>query len=650
MLRWMTGLVVLLFAALASGAPPVLVLNSTDRATVTEKSTEFLEDKQGSLTFENVRALGDDNFQPQTSLQTLTDGSVYWLRVRLKSGFPNDTMLILSGAWWDFIDGYVVHADGNVETLRQAGLRGRPKSANEGMYATFMLQREQEVLLYVRLESTGQFRKPDNARLTLRPQLPLLERSQYSLYLDGIIFGILFGLAVYNGLLAMSTRDKSYYWYCIYLLFIAISFMGQMGNQAPKITQFFFPDSPLIGIWLKRMSDPIGYVSLIMFTRLFLESKSALPRWDKLLLILMLLQVVQFVHFAFFGAAAALGLVIYLTVNIVCIIVGYLRLQQGYVAARYFIAAQCLLLLTGLPGTAYLLGWDMLTFLPADGFVGYLRANRIVFVGFALEAMLFSLALAQRMRALQDKVASNLLAFEVERKRIAEEQKQHLEREVAERTRELSQEKAKSDQLLYNILPAVAADELKATGASEPRRHEEVTILFTDFKGFTNTVSTLPPRKVVEELNDIFHHFDDILTACGVEKIKSIGDSYMVAGGLPSPQPDHAERCVDAAIKMMAYLDERNKTSSLKWLMRAGLHSGAVVAGVVGKNKFTYDVWGDTVNIASRMESAGEAGRINISAYTYDLVKHRFAGQYRGKLDAKGKGEVDMYFVDLKGT
>ena len=174
---------------------------------------------------------------------------------------------------------------------------------------------------------------------------------------------------------------------------------------------------------------------------------------------------------------------------------------------------------------------------------------------------------------------------------------------------------------------------------------EGATILFTDFRDFTKTVASLPANQVVEELNDIFRHFDDIIDDCGIEKIKTIGDSYMIAGGLPKPLPDHAERCVDAALRMQAYLEKRNDTSTVKWNMRAGIHSGEVVAGVVGKKKFTYDVWGDTVNTASRMESAGEAGRVNISASTYGLVKSRYKGEYRGKLDAKGKGDIDMYFV-----
>jgi class 3 adenylate cyclase len=255
------------------------------------------------------------------------------------------------------------------------------------------------------------------------------------------------------------------------------------------------------------------------------------------------------------------------------------------------------------------------------------------------------MGLSHRINMLRATVARQTLEAEQERRRLAIEHKERLEVEVAERTQELRQEKENANNLLHNILPVEVADELIANGSTRPQRYDEATILFTDFKDFTKTVGSLPANTVVEELNDIFRHFDDIIDACGIEKIKTIGDSYMIAGGLPKPLPDHAERCVDAALRMQSYLEERNRTSTVKWNMRAGAHSGEVVAGVVGKKKFTYDVWGDTVNTASRMESAGETGRVNISASTYALVKSRFRGEYRGKLEAKGKGAIDMYFV-----
>jgi class 3 adenylate cyclase len=247
---------------------------------------------------------------------------------------------------------------------------------------------------------------------------------------------------------------------------------------------------------------------------------------------------------------------------------------------------------------------------------------------------------AQKKRQLEEH-----MSLEFEKKKMLESQKDQLEKQVAERTKELRNEKEETERLLYNILPVEIAKELKENGTILPRRYEEITILFTDFRGFTNTVAAMPANRLVAELNDIFKDIDDIIDKYGIEKIKTIGDSYMVAAGLPKESQNHAVQTVRAALEMVRFIGHRNETSAIKWQMRVGIHSGAAVAGVVGKRKFTYDVWGDTVNIASRMETSGEPGKINISAFTYYLIKDQFDCEYRGKVDAKGKGEIDMYFV-----
>lgn len=216
---------------------------------------------------------------------------------------------------------------------------------------------------------------------------------------------------------------------------------------------------------------------------------------------------------------------------------------------------------------------------------------------------------------------------------------------VKERTKELEQEKNKSEELLQNILPVTLVEELKTKGHVKPREFKNVSILFTDFKGFTYIAAVLPADKLVNELNEIFKHFDKIIEKYQLEKLKTIGDSYMVGAGLPNESDDHAVKIILAGLEMQKYICKRNELSAIKWEMRAGIHSGHVIAGVVGSKKFTYDIWGDTVNIASRMESAGASGEINISAYTYMLVKEYFDCEYRGKVSAKGKGELDMYFV-----
>ncbi len=220
-----------------------------------------------------------------------------------------------------------------------------------------------------------------------------------------------------------------------------------------------------------------------------------------------------------------------------------------------------------------------------------------------------------------------------------------LEAMVKKRTSELEVAKNKSDELLHNILPSTLVNELRVYGKVKPRRYSNVSILFTDFKAFTYTTSVLPPEELVNELNDIFKSFDKLIDKYGLEKLKTIGDSYMAVCGIPNETEDHAVKIVYAAIDFQRLIKERNKNSAIKWEMRLGIHSGSVVAGVVGTKKFTYDIWGDTVNIASRMESSGEPGEINISGYTYMLVRDHFECEYRGKVDTKGKGSMDMYYV-----
>ena len=212
--------------------------------------------------------------------------------------------------------------------------------------------------------------------------------------------------------------------------------------------------------------------------------------------------------------------------------------------------------------------------------------------------------------------------------------------------------KKRSDELLLNILPAEVAKELKATGASEARHIEQATILFTDFKGFTEASELLTPQELVEELDTCFKAFDAIITARGIEKIKTIGDAYMAAGGLRKRAPDGVADVVHAALDMQAFMLQRSVERIAHgrpfFEMRVGIHTGPVVAGIVGVKKFQYDIWGDTVNTASRMESAGEVGRVNISESTCREIAAQPGWVFtpRGKVQAKGKGELEMYFVE----
>jgi class 3 adenylate cyclase len=214
--------------------------------------------------------------------------------------------------------------------------------------------------------------------------------------------------------------------------------------------------------------------------------------------------------------------------------------------------------------------------------------------------------------------------------------------------------KKMSDELLLNILPSSIAEELKSKGNAESKLIDDVTVLFTDFKGFTQLSEQFTPQELVAEINECFSAFDQIMTKHNVEKIKTIGDSYMAAGGLPTSNKTHAQDVIHAALEiqqfMAGYKKAREEAGKLFFEIRIGIHSGPVVAGIVGIRKFAYDIWGDTVNTASRMESSGEVGKVNVSESTYNLTQDVFSFTYRGKIEAKGKGEISMYFAERKAN
>ena len=238
---------------------------------------------------------------------------------------------------------------------------------------------------------------------------------------------------------------------------------------------------------------------------------------------------------------------------------------------------------------------------------------------------------------LEDKVKNRTLEVE-NQKRILEE-----------KNRELEIEKNKEEEVLLNVLPRETARELVSTGKATPRSYKMATVMFADFKNFTKITENLGPKELVAELDDSFAKFDDIVGRLNIEKIKTSGDAYMCVGGVPIRNQTNPVDCVLAAFQFQKYMEQkravRDGTGKPQWHLRIGLHTGALVAGVVGKRKFLYDVWGDTVNTAARMETSAETGTINISGTTYEFIKDYFECEYRGKLPVKNKGAIDMYYV-----
>lgn len=220
---------------------------------------------------------------------------------------------------------------------------------------------------------------------------------------------------------------------------------------------------------------------------------------------------------------------------------------------------------------------------------------------------------------------------------------------LIEKNKELEEEKNKEEEVLLNVLPRQTAKELVSTGKSTPKSYKMATVMFADFKNFTKITENLGPKELVYELDDSFAKFDDIVGQLKIEKIKTSGDAYMCVGGVPIRNKTNPIDCVLAALQFQKYMRQKREiregTGKPQWHLRIGMHTGGLVAGVVGKRKFLYDVWGDTVNTASRMETSAEQGTVNVSGTTYEYIKEYFDCEYRGKLPVKNKGAIDMYYI-----
>jgi adenylate cyclase len=223
----------------------------------------------------------------------------------------------------------------------------------------------------------------------------------------------------------------------------------------------------------------------------------------------------------------------------------------------------------------------------------------------------------------------------LEKKRLRDQEQAYL--------KQLKEEQEKSERLLLNILPKTIADQLKQSPQIIADNFADVTVLFADIVDFTALSAQLSPRELVELLNEIFSAFDALAEHHGLEKIKTIGDAYLVVGGLPTPNPNHVQAIADMALEMQSKITQIPTHRPLR--MRIGIHTGAVGAGVIGTTKFTYDLWGDTVNTASRMESLGLPGKIQVTATTYERLRDQYLFEERGAIDVKGKGEMVTYFL-----
>lgn len=496
---------------------------------------------------------------------------------------------------------------------------------------------------YMRFETLGSMQMP----LEVRSPGNFQGYAQRSEMLYGLFSGALIIMFIYNLFVFFSLRDLSYLAYCLFIITNLALHTTYSGHHF----QYFLPNNP----YLANLSIPLimAFIPFTVswFSLSFLSPAKIVPiiRW--ILYGVCVVSVVIVVSTFFLPiqtSTTAAGLLIIISL-IAAIVAGTSSWMQGNKGARFYLIAWVLLIASGLMTSFRNFGLLENNFLTVHG-------ARIATL---LEVTLLSLSLADRyhrFRKEREQAQRELIEMQREANIV-------LERKVEERTRQLNDtnlklndtldkvevERAKSDSLLLNVLPKEIMKELKDTGKIAPRNYPLASVLFTDIKNFTKFAEKLEPEDVIKSLNECFLAFDDICRKHGLEKIKTLGDGYMAVGGLPVPNETNPIDAVRAGLEMQRWIAERNELLRVgqeeRWEIRIGINSGPVVAGIIGKHKFVYDIWGDAVNLASRMESHGQVGKVNISQNTYERIKDHFVCEYQGKVMAKNKGVVDLYCV-----
>lgn len=459
----------------------------------------------------------------------------------------------------------------------------------------------------------------------------------------GLFYGLVLtiSLSMFLFFIRVHSRDTLLYGIWVLLLgFQSALFRGHLN-------EFLYARHPYIEEYGAALGGVVG-MAHVLFTISFLRLRRNEPRLYKGCLVLLALfalgslwimvdvNLPDPIDFDFIPLVAMVE-------GVFNMVAGLLVFRRGFRPAQYYILGNIGFYASLVVFLLYAFGY-----LPHSFFT----YNSMLF-GTTFEIALFATALAsnvnllreQRRNAIQEKI--QLLQ---ENERLITTQNAMLEQQVTQRTQELQQEKQRSEELLLNILPGQVVEELKQSGKMSPRRYEQVTVMFMDIQDFTEAGEQLSPEQLVSELDFYFRSIDTILGKYRIEKIKTIGDAYLCAGGVPGPYPEHAREVVQAALEIRSFLQqsqlERQQKQQTFFSFRIGIHSGPVVAGVVGARKFAYDIWGDTVNTAARMEQHGEAGKVNISASTYALVMDCVRCTYRGKIPVKHKEDMDMYFVE----
>ncbi|MBL7811568.1 MAG: hypothetical protein JNL57_05045 [Bacteroidetes bacterium] len=640
----------------------VIVLDNSQESFRIGKFVSYIKDTAENITFHDIVSGKLDAAFVPCNQDAPNFGNVQlttWNKFTVVNKSTHEWILTVDNYSLDTLYFYYANASGQYNKIKSG--RCLPLSSRKYKTCTYVFDLPvaagDTAIFYLRVSSFFM-----QYPLKIYTKEAFIESAHKKDSLEGMYFGMMLLIVLYNLFLFIYVRDHAYFYYIIYVLFNALmiaQLKGYVADLWGDRFHFFWAYSPAIIALSSFMA--------VVFSQHILESKRYTPRLHKIMSFVfkpLLILVILLSIFGYNLEASLMNQIVGLPLAIIMYVTSIVIYRQGNKFVRFYMAA-CWAYFLGV--IIYVL--KAFTVLPFTEFT-----NNAIEIGSSVQLIMFSITIADKVNEYRkEKAAAQQELVESMKKNemLITEHNRMLETKVSERTSELkksltnlelsqielqdknqiiTREKQRSDELLWNILPEEVAEELKQKGSAEAKHYENVSVLFTDFKDFTNISEKMSPQQLVFEIHNCFKVFDEIVEKHNIEKIKTIGDSYMCAGGLPNPNNTHASDTVKAAIEIIEFMNDLNRQKKAKGLypfeIRVGINSGPVVAGIVGIKKFAYDIWGDTVNIASRLENSGEPGKINISGSTYSLIKDQFDFTYRGKIAVKGKGEVDMYFVN----
>lgn len=594
----------------------------------------ILEDENHELSKSEVFQFSESRFEKRDEdiINFKHTNSKFWIRLDIENQTNQELTLLVENPLIHYLNVFVINEDSTSQEFISGSFTPHKTRSLKSSNYTFELGTNPKTVLIETSSSTDYF-----FPMSIGAVEPVVKNLHKNDIFNGAYLGLMLAMLLYNLFIFFNIKDRVYFYY---ILHIGVSLIMMLRFRGIGF-DLFWSETPALNGGSSIFLCLIVITSILFSTR-FLETKKYAPKAHIFLIILAAIAVIiSFTIFLDWQPWA--NIIIQIDAGLLSLslffIAGYIYFN-GNKAAKYYLIAWTALLVANVVLIMTINGALPITFATITSFQ----------IGSALEAILLSNALADKIntyKAEREQAQQKMLEKAQENERLVKEQNIILEEKVEQRTKELKSEKEKSDDLLLNILPVSVANELKEKGSALPRYFENISVMFIDIAGFTKYSESVSPEKLVKDIHYLFTGFDRICQNNNVEKIKTIGDAYLAASGLPSPNKNHATDIVKTAIECLKFVvGEKEKRPFFD--IRIGIHSGPAVAGVVGEKKFAYDIWGDTVNTAARIESAGEPGKICVSKDTHDLLENQETFTYRGKIHAKNKGDLDMYFWKAK--